>query len=132
MAIENNLLDEQVVALQFQQQDIPDQLAQSAASVSGATPITEIDTSTLSQAGLGPGVISLNTPQAIGTGADVTFNTVDFGDPATTRSNLGAAEAANPPIVAGVIPLAKITGGGADGSITVNSSGVITAYTAPT
>lgn len=48
------------------------------------------------------------------------------------RSNLGAAAKANPAIAAATIPLAKITGGGTDGSITVNAEGIITAYTAPT
>lgn len=51
-------------------------------------------------------------------------------DAATARTNLGAAAAAA--ITGATIPLAKITGGGTDGSITVNAQGVVTAYVAPT
>lgn len=49
---------------------------------------------------------------------------------ATARGAIGAAEAQA--IAGATIPLAKITGGGTDGSITVNAEGVVTAYTAPT
>lgn len=37
-----------------------------------------------------------------------------------------------PGVLAHVIPLAKLTGGGANGSITVNAYGIVTAYTDPT
>lgn len=57
---------------------------------------------------------------------------VTKGGAIPVASVTGAASKANPAIVAATIPLAKITGGGADGSITVNAEGIITAYTAPT
>lgn len=48
------------------------------------------------------------------------------------RNAINAAQRATPAIVAATIPLAKITGGGADGSLTVNAEGIVTAYVAPT
>jgi hypothetical protein len=49
---------------------------------------------------------------------------------AGARTNLGAAAAQTPG--AHTIPLAKITGGGADGSITWNAEGVVTGFADPT
>ncbi len=49
---------------------------------------------------------------------------------ASARSNLGAA--AKVAITGATIPLAKITPGGTDSSITVNAEGIVTAYVAPT
>ena len=57
---------------------------------------------------------------------------VTITNAATARGGLGAAAKASPAIVGAVIPLAKITGGGVDGSITVNAEGIVTAYVAPT
>jgi len=68
----------------------------------------------------------LTTPLSVaqgGTGANAA---------AGARTNLGAAAAANPAITGATIPLAKITGGGTDGSITVSAEGIITAYVLPT
>lgn len=65
-----------------------------------------------------------------------TLAVANGGTGATTasgaRTNLGAAAAASPAITPATITLAKITGGGTDGSITVSADGVITAYVAPT
>lgn len=72
-----------------------------------------------------PGLV-LTTPLGVasgGTGANSASG---------ARSNLGAAAKASPAIVAATIPLAKITGGGTDGSLTVNTEGIVTAYVAPT
>jgi hypothetical protein len=52
--------------------------------------------------------------------------------PTDARDAIEAAHRATPAITGAVIPLAKITGGGADGSLTVNAEGIVTAYTAPT
>ena len=57
---------------------------------------------------------------------------VGVSNAATARGALNAAEKATPAITGAVIPLAKITGGGADGSLTVNAEGIVTAYVAPT
>jgi len=56
----------------------------------------------------------------------------DANTPILARGAIEAARRATPAISAGTIPLAKITPGGADGSIVVNAEGIITAYTAPT
>lgn len=71
------------------------------------------------------------TVSASGAGNTLTFS-LAVTNAATARSNLGAAAKASPAIVAATIPLAKITGGGVDGSITVNAEGIVTAYVAPT
>lgn len=68
---------------------------------------------------------------AVGAANTVTF-AITVSNAATARSNLGAAAKASPAIVGATIPLAKITGGGVDGSITVNAEGIVTAYVAPT
>jgi len=53
-----------------------------------------------------------------------------YNDAAAIRGRISApAKAA---ITGTTIPLAKITGGGTDGSITVSAEGVVTAYVAPT
>ena len=57
---------------------------------------------------------------------------VGVSNATTARGALNAAEKATPAITGAVIPLAKITGGGADGSLTVNAEGIVTAYLAPT
>lgn len=49
---------------------------------------------------------------------------------AIARSNLGVDAPVS--ITADTVPLAKITGGGTDGSITVNAQGRVTAYVKPT
>lgn len=67
------------------------------------------------------------------TGGPITSSgtlTMVVNNAATARSAIGAAAAQS--IVGTTIPLAKITGGGVDGSITVNAEGVVTAYVAPT
>lgn len=52
---------------------------------------------------------------------------------ATLSRNIATlAAAASPALTPATIPLAKITGLGADGSITVNADGIITAYVLPT
>ena len=94
--------------------------------------ITDISTTTLVKGAPSNGVLPLDTPQALGTTSDPSFNTINVTDKPTTRGNLEAARRATPPITAGTIPLAKITPGGADGSITVNAEGIVTAYVAPT
>jgi hypothetical protein len=56
-----------------------------------------------------------------GTGASTT---------AGALAALGGANAAS--ISATTLTLAKITGGGSDGSLTLSAQGVVTAYSAPT
>lgn len=58
--------------------------------------------------------------------------TIAISNAASFRSAISAAAKANPAIVPATIPLAKITGGGVDGSITVNAEGIVTAYVLPT
>jgi len=58
--------------------------------------------------------------------------TITISNAATFRAAISAAAKASPALAPAVIPLFKITGGGVDGSITVNAEGIITAYTAPT
>lgn len=67
------------------------------------------------------------------TGGPITSSgtlTMSVSSQATARGAIGAAQAQS--IAGATIPLAKITGGGVDGSITVNAEGVVTAYVAPT
>lgn len=64
MAVENILLDEQLVALQFQGRDIPSPVPPRITSEA----ITEIDTSTLSYVNNGDGTVTINltfTPGAL-------------------------------------------------------------------
>lgn len=67
--------------------------------------------------------------QLAGPGSSVVITVTNA---ATFRSAVSAAAKASPAIVAATIPLFKITGGGADGSISVNTEGIVTAYVAPT
>lgn len=72
--------------------------------------------------------------QALGIGAGVIVPISEGGTGATSsaaaRSNLGAATKGSPGTH--TIILAKITGGGANGSITWNADGTITAFVDPT
>jgi len=52
--------------------------------------------------------------------------------PTLARAALEAAERATPAIAAVTLPLAKITPGGGDGSLTINTEGIVTAYVPPT
>lgn len=58
--------------------------------------------------------------------------TISISSATTFRSAINAAAKASPAGAPAVIPLAKITGGGTDGSISINSEGVVTAFVAPT
>lgn len=58
--------------------------------------------------------------------------TISISNAASFRIAISAAAKANPAIAPATIPLAKITGGGVDGSITVNAEGIVTAYVLPT
>jgi hypothetical protein len=69
--------------------------------------ITDISTTTLVKGAPSNGVLPLNTPQAIGTGANVTFNQVAFGDAATTRGNLGLGSIAVKNVAAAVADLSQ-------------------------
>ena len=55
---------------------------------------------------------------------------INVDSPTTARAALDAAQAESPG--AHTIPLAKITGGGADGSITWSADGVVSAFVDPT
>lgn len=55
---------------------------------------------------------------------------INVDNPVTARAALGAAEAETPG--AHTITLLKLTGGGADGSITWNADGVVSAFVDPT
>ncbi len=77
--------------------------------------------SSLSASGIG-----MTITGSIGSG------TIAITSAAFFRSAIGAAAKANPAIAPATIPLAKITGGGTDGSITVNAEGIITSYALPT
>lgn len=65
-------------------------------------------------------------------GGSAFTQSITISNPATARTALNAAQRATPAIAGATIPLAKITGGGVDGSIQVNSEGIIVSYTAPT
>lgn len=63
---------------------------------------------------------------------DAAFFLKSYNTATAIRGRIEAAAKANPAIIAATIPLAKITGGGVDGSITVNAEGIVTAYLSPT
>lgn len=73
-------------------------------------------------------------PVALGSEVSGTLPIAQGGTNAVTaasaRTQLGAAAAQS--IAADTIPLAKITGGGADGSLTVTAEGTISGYVKPT
>ena len=72
-----------------------------------ASAITDISTTTLVKGAPSNGVLPLNTPQALSTVSNVTFNTVNFGDPATTRGNLGLGTIAVKNVAAAVADLSQ-------------------------
>jgi hypothetical protein len=111
----------QIARLTTQVQAASDALTQLQTFVGkGQTQFTSTDSTV---AGSGVGL------QLAGPGSAVVI-TVTSGS--AMRSAIGAAAKASPAIVAATIPLFKITGGGADGSITVNAEGIVTAYVLPT
>jgi len=111
----------QIARLTTQVQAASDALTQLQTFVGkGQTQFTSTDSTV---AGSGVGL------QFAGPGSAVVI-TVTNGS--AMRSAIGAAAKASPAIVAATIPLAKITGPGADGSISVNAEGIVTAYVAPT
>jgi len=111
----------QIARLTTQVQAASDALTQLQTFVGkGQTQFTSTDSTV---AGSGVGL------QLAGPGSAVVI-TVTNGS--AMRSAIGAAAKASPAIVAATIPLAKITGPGADGSISVNAEGIVTAYVAPT
>lgn len=89
-------------------------------------------------AGVIPEVPSLGSISISGGSTGYTFTgtspnfTMTLSSGSTVRSAISAAAKASPAITGATIPLAKITGPGADGSITVNTEGIVTAYVAPT
>lgn len=115
-------------------------VAQTQAGVSStifqAAPVTGGAVTSIGGATGGTITINSSAPDGISitpTGLPGTLTlTVVVTNAATARAALGAAAKASPAITAAIIPLAKITGGGADGSITVNAEGIVTAYVAPT
>lgn len=62
-------------------------------------------------------------------GEDLTYTQFESQDAGLYNE---AALRANPSVTPAVIPLAKLTPGGANGSITINEDGVIIAYVIPT
>lgn len=91
----------------------------------------------VSAQGIIPAVPSLSSISISGGSTGYTFGTspsftMAVSSAATARGAIGAAAKASPAITGASIPLAKITGPGADGSITVNAEGIVTAYVAPT
>jgi hypothetical protein len=128
--LREKLLGEEVVFEQFQ--NATPQNTTPPAVQTDESPLTDISSNTLVSGGKVGSVKNIETPQPIATTSNPTFNTVNVTDPTTTRNNLQAARRATPAIVAATIPLAKITGGGTDGSLTVNAEGIVTAYIAPT
>ena len=81
------LLGQEVVYEQFQDSTPQDVAPQATIDDGGA--ITNLSSNTLVVGGKTGAVQNIEAPQPLGTGADVTFNTVDFGDAPTTRTNLG-------------------------------------------
>lgn len=111
----------EIARLTTQVQAASDSLTQLQTFVGrGQTQFTSTDSTV---AGSGVGL------QLAGPGSSVVITVTNA---ATFRTAVSAAAKASPAIVAATIPLFKITGGGADGSITVNAEGIVTAYVAPT
>jgi hypothetical protein len=130
MQFREKLLGQEVVFQQFENATPLNTVPQAAQP--DESPLTDVSSNTLVSGGRVGSVKNLELPQPLAVGDDPTFNTIDVADPSTTRNNLEAARRATPAIAGVTIPLAKITGGGTDGSITVNSEGIVTAYTLPT
>lgn len=105
-------------------QAVQDDLTQSQTFVNaGNNAFTPTDQTALAVAGSGDGITLSGQTDSI---------VVNVSSPAALRSAAEAARVATPAIVGATITLAKITGGGTDGSLTVNSEGIITSYIVPT
>ena len=109
----------QIKGLQTQIQAASDSLTQLQTFVGKGSTQFVSTSSSLSASGVG-----MTITGSIGSG------TIAISNAATFRAAISAPAKAN--IVGATITLAKITGGGTDGSITVSAEGVITAYVQPT
>lgn len=90
------LLDEQIVAEQFRQQDVVDQIP-TAAQVS-STALTQITTATLSTSGpAGDGTQNLELPQALSTSSSPAFAAITIGTGGTQLKKILAGSAAADP-----------------------------------
>jgi hypothetical protein len=114
-------LTQQVGGLQVALQAVQDSLTTGRTFVAFGESQPVGDTTSVAIAGASNGLTFAGTSSAL------TFTVTGA---ATFRAAIGAPAAAS--IVATTLTLAKITGGGADGSLTLSSEGVVTAYVAPT
>lgn len=138
--LDNNLLDPSFIELQEQQfsADVAAITDASTVPPAGVLGVAEGGTGAATSAGarssLGAAssgansditsLSGLSTPLSVGQGG------TGANSAGGARTSLGAAAAGTPG--AHTITLAKITGGGTDGSITWNADGVITAFVNPT
>lgn len=113
--------ESQIKGLQTQIQAASDTLTELQTFVGKGQTQFVSTSSSLSASGVG-----MTITGSIGSGTIAISNAVSF------RGAIGAAAKATPAIVGATITLAKITGGGTDGSITVNAEGIVTAYVQPT
>jgi hypothetical protein len=116
-------IEEKVGRLEFAIQTVSDNLTQGGtfANFGSSQPVAPTDSVSLSGSGAGLSAA----------GASSSF-TITVTSASTFRTAIDVAQRIAPLITAGAIPLAKITGGGTDGSITVDVDGRITAYVLPT
>jgi len=111
----------QIKGLQTQIQAASDTLTELQTFVGKGQTQFVSTSSSLSASGVG-----MTITGSIGSG------TISITSASSFRSAISAAAKASPAIVGATITLAKITGGGTDGSITVNAEGIVTAYVQPT
>lgn len=116
-----NFSEGQIRGLQTQIQAASDTLTELQTFVGKGQTQFVSTSSSLSATGVG-----MTITGSIGSGTIAITSATSF------RSAISAAAKASPAIVGATITLAKITGGGTDGSITVNAEGIVTAYVQPT
>jgi hypothetical protein len=87
MMYREGLLEQEVVYEQFD--NVPPETPPSQVLIDPGGAITGLSSNTLTVGGKTGTIQNIEAPQAIGTGANVNFNTVNVTNKPTTRTNLG-------------------------------------------
>lgn len=102
--LREQLIGQEVIFEQYRSGAAEDGLRQAQQDVEGA--VVEITTTTLTQVRSGQ-TVALDLPQALGTGDNPTFNSIDVVDDVATRTNLGLGEMAVADRIAAITDLSQ-------------------------